>query len=69
MNLPPELRALVIKRSGGRCEYCLIREDDASFAHEVDHIVSLKHGGETEGFNLAYACFICNRFKGSAHVH
>jgi hypothetical protein len=30
-----------------------------------DHIVASKHGGKTEEANLAWACFLCNRFKGS----
>jgi hypothetical protein len=43
---------------------CLIHEDDAAFSHQVDHIISRQHGGETALDNLAYACMICNRFKG-----
>ncbi|MFO0084800.1 MAG: HNH endonuclease [Pirellula sp.] len=31
----------------------------------LDHIVSEKHGGDTILENLAWACFDCNRFKGS----
>ena len=48
-----------------RCEYCLLHEDDAAFAHEVDHILSRQHGGETIADNLAYASMVCNRYKGS----
>jgi hypothetical protein len=48
-----------------RCEYCLFHEDDAAFPHEVDHIISRQHGGETIADNLAYACLVCNRYKGS----
>ena len=65
MRVGPELRSLVAQRAGLRCEYCLIHEDDAAFSHEVDHIVSRQHGGETTADNLAYACMICNRFKGT----
>lgn len=65
MRVGPELRSLVAQRAGRRCEYCLIHEDDAAFSHEVDHIVSRQHGGETTADNLAYACMICNRFKGT----
>ncbi len=54
-----------MRRAGLRCEYCLIHEDDAVFTHEVDHIVSRQHGGQTIGENLAYACMVCNRFKGA----
>lgn len=32
---------------------------------EVDQIVSVKHGGITVPENLAYACFHCNRHKGT----
>ena len=47
------------------CEYCLVHEDDTFFGCEVDHIISLKHGGLSEPDNLAYACLVCNRHKGS----
>lgn len=52
-------------RAGHRCEYCLIYEQDAGFPHQVDHIVSRKHGGSSTADNLALACIICNRYKGS----
>ena len=32
---------------------------------EIDHIISLKHGGGNELSNLAYACPHCNQHKGS----
>jgi hypothetical protein len=35
------------------------------FPHEPDHIIAIKHGGPTTSDNLAYACFDCNRAKGS----
>jgi HNH endonuclease len=60
-----EMRRLVIERAGRRCEYCLIHEDDTYFGCEVDHVVSEKHGGLTVVENLAYACLVCNRYKGS----
>lgn len=52
-------------RAGHRCEYCLIYEQDAGFPHQVDHIVSRKHSGSSTADNLALACIICNRYKGS----
>ncbi|HKV38303.1 MAG TPA: HNH endonuclease signature motif containing protein [Blastocatellia bacterium] len=52
-------------RARGLCEYCLLPEDIAFFAHEPDHILARKHGGETRDDNLALSCFDCNRFKGS----
>ena len=60
-----DLRRLVAARAGNRCEYCRLYEEDALFAYEVDHIISIKHGGVTVESNLAYACMICNRQKGS----
>lgn len=59
------LRRQIARRAGQRCEYCLIREEDTFFGCEVDHVVSRKHGGTTTLDNLAYACFFCNRKKGS----
>lgn len=59
------LRRAVAERSGGKCEYCLIHEEDSFFGCEVDHVISLKHGGLTTLENLAFACFFCNRRKGS----
>ena len=63
--IPAALRRQVHERAGGRCEYCLLDENDAFFSHEPDHIIAVKHGGETDFENLALACFDCNRFKGS----
>jgi HNH endonuclease len=60
-----ELRRLVAIRAEYLCEYCLIHEEDTFFGCEVDHIISVKHGGPTEADNLAYACVFCNRQKGS----
>ena len=60
-----ELRRLVAGRAEHKCEYCLISEDDTFFGCEVDHVISAKHGGATAEDNLAYACMVCNRRKGS----
>ena len=63
--IPEPLRALVAKRAVHRCEYCRIPERFSNFRFQVDHIVSLKHGGTTEQSNLAYTCPLCNGSKGS----
>lgn len=60
-----ELRNTVAIRAAYVCEYCLIHEEDTVYGCQVDHIISLKHGGDTESENLAYACAFCNRSKGS----
>lgn len=59
-----ELRRLVSTRAGERCEYCLIPQSVVLHKHEPDHIIPRQHGGETNGDNLALACFRCNRHKG-----
>lgn len=63
--IPAALRRLVYERAGGRCEYCLIHEDDVFAVHEIDHIIAEKHGGPTEADNLALSCALCNKYKGS----
>jgi hypothetical protein len=60
-----ELRHLVRSRADRLCEYCLTHEDDCLFTHQIDHIISVKHGGVAEFDNLALACIFCNRQKGS----
>lgn len=64
-HIPAEMRRTVRLRAHNRCEYCGIREDDTEFGCEVDHVLSEKHLGKTELDNLAFACFFCNRNKGS----
>ncbi|MBC6471517.1 MAG: HNH endonuclease [Hormoscilla sp. GM102CHS1] len=63
--IPSPLRKLVIERAKGKCEYCLISEEFSMYSHEIDHIIALKHGGETIASNLALSCLPCNRHKGS----
>jgi len=59
------LRAEIELRANGFCEYCRIAIEDTYFGGEVDHIISLKHRGQTVSENLALACQPCNRNKGS----
>lgn len=59
------LRREVIERAQNQCEYCLLPADVAFFPHEVDHVIAEKHGGATNLDNLAFACWRCNRHKGS----
>jgi len=62
--VPATTRSAVIERARGRCEYCH-KPEISFYPHEVDHVIALKHGGETSLDNLAFACFQCNRYKGS----
>ena len=64
-DVTESLRLRVAERAYRVCEYCLVHEDDLYHGCEVDHIVSVKHGGPTAEANLAFACFHCNRHKGS----
>jgi hypothetical protein len=64
-DVPAALRRRVRKRARGRCEYCLLHEEDAWEPHQPDHIVAVKHGGLTRDDNLAWTCALCNRSKGS----
>lgn len=59
------LKKQVIDRANYRCEYCLQPDLFAYISHQIDHIISIKHGGENNFDNLAYACFQCNVNKGS----
>ncbi|PSR16205.1 HNH endonuclease [filamentous cyanobacterium CCP3] len=59
------LRRNVQNRAGNRCEYCLLPASFSFYPHEVDHVIALKHGGTTTADNLAFACWRCNRYKGS----
>jgi hypothetical protein len=47
------------------CEYCLVHQDDTEAPHHIDHFIAIKHGGLTISENLALACQLCNRYKGS----
>ncbi len=58
-------RRLVAEPAYHVCEYCLIHEDDAFWGCQVDHVISRRHGGGSEGDNLAWACGLCNNNKGT----
>jgi len=60
-----ETRRFAIERANAICEYCLIAEEDSYYRHQIEHIISLKHGGSSGPENLALSCAFCNRNKGS----
>ncbi|WP_397383991.1 HNH endonuclease [Prosthecobacter sp.] len=64
-HIPAELRRQVQARAGGYCEYCRAPAELGFHAHQVDHVIAQKHGGETIAENLAMSCIACNQFKGS----
>lgn len=63
--VPDSLRLQIAERANFRCEYCKIAEQFSFFNFHVEHIISIKHGGQTIESNLAYACPICNYNKGT----
>jgi hypothetical protein len=63
--IPAPLRLANWQRGGGRCEYCLLHEEDAIVPHQPDHIVAVQHGGQSVADNLALACCDCNLLKGT----
>ena len=65
MTVGSQQRRTVFERAGDCCEYCRIAGDDRYVSFEIDHIVSLKHGGSDEDENLCLACVPCNRSKGA----
>ncbi|MBI1747631.1 MAG: HNH endonuclease [Acidobacteria bacterium] len=63
--IPVAIRQLVAHRAHECCEYCRLHQDDADSTHQIDHLMAIKHGGLTASENLALACPLCNRYKGS----
>ena len=59
------VRKFVIARAQDRCEYCKIFATYSFLSFHVEHIISIKHGGQSTKDNLAYSCPICNLNKGS----
>lgn len=64
-HIASELRRRVRERAQDCCEYCLMPEMMGFASHEIDHIVAVKHGGETVEENLGLSCVMCNRRKAS----
>ena len=53
-------RKNIIKRDGGRCQYCGRKRGQMT----VDHVVPKRYGGKTEWTNIVTCCYGCNRIKG-----
>jgi HNH endonuclease len=60
-----DLRRKARERAADRCEYCRISAQSTYVSHVPDHIIAVKHRGKTVLSNLAWACAVCNGFKGS----
>jgi HNH endonuclease len=57
------LQQQVRQRANGLCEYCHASEQWQYVRFTVDHVVPLAGGGDDNLYNLALACFHCNRRK------
>lgn len=68
MRVGDPLRATIVSRAGGRCEYCHYPEHFSPSAFEVEHIVPISAGGLTEINNLALACSHCNAHKAARRI-
>lgn len=64
-RIDTDIRQLVIERAGNCCEYCLLSRATRNVSFHVEHIVALKHRGETSLDNLCLSCPECNANKGS----
>src|SRR2546430_16811184 len=57
------LRRTVADRAYHVCEYCLVHEEDLYHGCEVDHVISVKHGGLAAAQNHALVALHCKRHK------
>lgn len=55
-------RFRILKRDNYTCRYCGKNAEDG-VKLEIDHVISLKDGGDNESENLITSCFNCNRGK------
>ena len=63
--IPDAIRDIVRQRAKRRCEYCRLPEGYSFYGHQIDHVIPVKHRGNSEVLNLALACFDCNNAKSS----
>ncbi len=62
-TISAQLRLYVRSREHDQCAYCHSPEELSIAAFELDHIVPVSAGGQTEPENLCLACSACNRSK------
>lgn len=62
-HISKQMKKAVIERAFGRCEYCQSWMKNAIHPFNIDHILPLDKGGESELENLALSCGGCNSFK------
>lgn len=62
-QVPPKRRWEILQRDRFRCCICGRNAKDDNVKLEVDHKVSISHGGTNDSDNLWTLCFDCNRGK------
>lgn len=62
-RVPARLRRRVLRRAGGRCEYCRLAQEGQEATFHLDHIRPVARGGSTVSGNLALACVSCSLRK------
>lgn len=62
-DIPAHLQRLVVRRAGGRCEYCGLSQEGQEAQFHVDHVTPIVRGGATLEENLALACVSCSLRK------
>jgi len=60
---PAMIRAAVILRADGRCEYCQLSQVGQEASFHIDHVIPRAAGGPTIEENLALACVSCSLHK------
>lgn len=58
------LRAFLVDKSAGQCEYCQLPQKFFTELFQIEHIVSRQHRGASIESNLAVACARCTLHKG-----
>lgn len=64
-SLPASLRWHIFARDGFTCRYCGARAGQDGVELAVDHVISVKDGGDNHPDNLVAACRRCNGGKSS----
>ena len=62
-RISPRVRAGVIARAQGCCEYCLSQSRFATQSFSIEHILPQSKGGGGGFHNLALSCQGCNNHK------
>ncbi len=62
-NISPKLKAYIISRAKGYCEYCQSPSDFTTEPFSIEHILPRAKQGTDTADNLAFACIGCNIYK------